>query len=96
MRGRLGDAIVQRDHARHLLASCAWGRRNAGLDDLEQGEVDVAQPAADCRAQSLRTTPTSSRSSNWPPLGNVDGGDEADFVNGIEPLLGSQRHLGKF
>jgi len=80
MRGRFGDAIVQRDHARHLLASCAWGRRNAGLDDLEQGEVDVAQPAADCGAQSLRTTPTSSRSSNRPPLGNVDGGDEADFV----------------
>ena len=42
MRGRFGDAIVQRDHARHLLASCPWGRRNAGLDDLEQGEVDVA------------------------------------------------------
>ena len=75
MRGRFGDAIVRRDHARHLLPPMLHVLGEGvtrGLDDLEQGEVDVAQPAADCWAQS-RTTPTSSRSSNWPPLATSMG-----------------------
>ena len=50
MRGRCGDAVVQRDHARHLLLEPlhALGKRVAqALDDLEQGEIDVRELAAE-------------------------------------------------
>ncbi len=50
MRGRLRDPIVQRDQAGNFLLEAlhALGEGVAqSLDDLEEREVDIAQPAAD-------------------------------------------------